>query len=96
MAAVRVSPEARGVYERLVTDSVLPEGSVVALIHGDANRPGRVFVMEKAAGTWRYRALTSAGIPAPTPDSLCQECHAGGVADFLFGLPRSRAPAALP
>ena len=96
MAAVRVSPEARGVYERLVTDSVLPEGSVVALIHGDANRPGRVFVMEKAAGTWRYRALTPTGVPALTPEGPCQACHAGGVADFLFGLPRSRSPAALP
>jgi hypothetical protein len=96
MAAVRVSPEARAGYEMLVTDSVLPEGSVVALIHGDTNRPGRVFVMEKARGTWRYRALTSTGMPAPTPESPCQGCHAGGVADFLFGLPRSRAPATLP
>ena len=93
MAVVRASPDARAAYETLVTDSALPDGAGVALFHRDSRGPGRVFVMEKAAGAWQYRLLTATGVLVPETDAGCRGCHAGGVGDSLFGLPRPKLPA---
>jgi len=98
VAVVRVSPEARGSYERLVRDSALPDGAVVALFHREAadGRPGPVYVMEKSGTSWRYLALRPDGtLPESAPEAArragerCARCHADGVADALFGLPRA-------
>lgn len=90
LATVRVSPGARAPYEALVTDSVLPDGSVIALFHAEASRPGRVFVMQKEAGSWRYLALAPSGVVLPVSEAACRGCHAGAVGDSLFGLPRPK------
>jgi hypothetical protein len=92
-ATVRVSPEALAAYRGLVTDSVLPDHAVVALFHdgGPGAPPGDVYVMRKTAGVWEYLRLGGDGSlpPAPEAVSACRGCHAGGVADGLFGLPRA-------
>jgi hypothetical protein len=97
VAVVRVSPEARERYAHLVRDSALPDDSVVALFHFEADqRPGPVYVMQKKAGTWRFLALDSEGAALAPPASTgqatagCQGCHRDGVADSLFGAPRDR------
>jgi hypothetical protein len=89
LAVVRVSPGARAAYEVLVTDTTLPESTIVALFHSDASgRPGRVFVMEKGVGSWSYVELTPTGLVVPTAGGACRSCHQGGTGDSLFGLPR--------
>jgi hypothetical protein len=91
-ADVRVSPLARDAYIGLVSDSTLPEGSLVALFFCDETRsaPRSVYAMEKAASGWRFLALDPAGRPNPNVDvTACARCHEGAPADFLFGLPRS-------
>jgi hypothetical protein len=90
-AIVRVSPEARADYLALVTDTVLPEGSTIAMFHAsqDGNEKGLVYVMEKKGGTWTFVALNADGSPMPENVSGCALCHRGGVADQVFGLPRS-------
>ena len=93
VAVVRTSPEARAAYAALVADSALPDGAVVALFHHAAGGPDRVFLMEKEAGAWRYRVLTSAGVVVSESDSGCRGCHAGGVGDSLFGVPRLKSAA---
>lgn len=93
LALVRVSPEARGAYAELVMDSVMPEGSVVALFHQNpGGASGPVFVMEKRNATWTYIAFAPDGVLAGTT-SHCAGCHAAGVGDSLFGLPRARRAA---
>jgi hypothetical protein len=94
-AVVRVSPDARATYEHLVQDSVLPEGAVVALFHADADdTPRAIYVMEKLGGTWRFSTLDSEGgeqpfdAPSGQATERCRSCHADGVADSLFGVPR--------
>lgn len=90
-AVVRVSEHARGLYLSLITDSVMPEGCVVAMSHRseDGVRRGPVYVMEKSAGGWSFLALGPDGRAMNTDLGACASCHAGGVADALFGLPRS-------
>jgi len=90
-ALVRVSPDARSQYLALVTDSVLPDGSVIAMFHQsrDGARNGLVYVMEKKAGEWTFLALDADGRVATENLNVCALCHKGGVADHLFGLPRS-------
>lgn len=90
LAVVRASPDSRAAYERLVTDSVLPDGTVIALFHADGPRRGRVFVMEKERESWRYLALAPSGVVLQQGDGACRTCHAGGVGDSLFGLPRPK------
>jgi hypothetical protein len=93
-AIVRVTHAARQAYSRLVTDTVLPDGSVVAMIHqgGAGTVLGPVYVMEKVEGSWRYLALASDGVPIPFDEGGCAGCHAIAPADHLFGPPRSKGP----
>ncbi len=90
-AVVRVSPDAREPYLSLVTDSVLPDGALVAMFHQsrDGATKGAVYVMEKKAGEWSFLALDSDGRKTTENLDVCALCHKGGVADRLFGLPRS-------
>jgi hypothetical protein len=95
LAVVRVSPEAREAYTHLVQETVLPDGAVVALFHLDpANRPSSTYVMQKSAGTWSFLMLDAGGAESANPaetaraSEACRRCHADGVADSLFGLPR--------
>ena len=90
-AVVRVSPESRDRYLALVTDSVLPDGTVIAMFHQsrDAAQRGLVYVMEKKESAWTFVALESDGTIVSENLNVCALCHRGGVADHLFGLPRS-------
>ena len=90
-AVVRVSAEARASYLSLVTDSVLPERSLVAMFHqsADGAQKGPIYVMEKQASEWSFLALDPEGHPTVENLAVCTLCHRGGVADHLFGLPRS-------
>ena len=97
LAVVRVSPEARSSYEHLTQDSELPDGTVVALFHREsAEGPaGAVYVMQKTGKIWQFLRLAPDGSllgPASSPQNsakMCAACHAEGVADALFGVPRS-------
>lgn len=90
-AVVRVNPEAHAQYLALVTDSVLPDGSLLAMFHQsrDGAQSGLVYVMEKKANEWTFLALDADGHLASENLEVCALCHRGGVADHLFGLPRS-------
>lgn len=90
-AVVRVSSDAREQYLRLVTDSVLPDGAVIAMFHQsrDGATGGPVYVMEKKANEWTFTALDAEGSVTSENLNVCALCHRGGVADQLFGLPRS-------
>jgi hypothetical protein len=95
LAVVRVSPEAREAYTHLVQESVLPDGAVVALFHFDAaNRASSTYVMQKRAGAWSFLMLDGAGVERANASETgraseaCRRCHADGVADSLFGVPR--------
>jgi hypothetical protein len=92
-AIVRVNPEARAEYLALVTDSVLPDGATIAMFHGnrEGSELGPVYVMEKRSGTWTFVALDANGHPTAENVGVCVLCHRGGVADHVFGLPRSVA-----
>jgi hypothetical protein len=93
---VRVSPNAREAYASLVADTRLPDGAVVALFHQnrEGSVRGNVYVMEKTGETWRFQAFDDKGTPAVGSEA-CARCHAFGVADQLFGLPRTVEPARL-
>ncbi len=95
LAVVRVSPEARVTYTHLVQESVLPDGAVVALFHvGTAQGPGSTYVMQKSAGVWSFMTLDGGGVESGNAvesgraSEACRRCHADGVADSLFGMPR--------
>jgi hypothetical protein len=97
-ARVRASPEAREAYAALVQDSVLPEGSVLALFHESADgvTRGAVYVMQKTGGSWQYLLLDAVGREGSGAiPGRCAGCHADAPADHLFGLPRSRSAPAL-
>ncbi|HVJ18409.1 MAG TPA: hypothetical protein VM686_23480 [Polyangiaceae bacterium] len=92
---VRINPEARPLYLGLVTDTVLPAGTTVALFFTD--QPGRergpIFVMEKVDQSWRYFGTDERGGIDPKLDAeTCARCHAGASADGVFGLPRGVEP----
>jgi len=96
---VRISAPAREAYLELVTDTVLPEGTTVALFFTDESRQqrGPVFVMEKNGSSWRYFGADRDGLIDPAFDpQRCANCHEGATADGVFGLPRGTeaAPAA--
>ncbi|HYH43051.1 MAG TPA: hypothetical protein VD867_13830 [Burkholderiales bacterium] len=98
-ARIRTSPEAREAYLALVQDSVLPEGSIVALFHEspDASKRGGVYAMQKTGGRWQYLRLDSLGrLQSPANAGECARCHADAAADHLFGLPRTRSARAVP
>jgi hypothetical protein len=86
---VRVNPTAAASYAALVTDTVFPEGSILAeLPHGST---GRGYVMEKSQGRWSYRELDARGsVLSSGPLALCEGCHAEAPGDRAFGLPRLR------
>jgi hypothetical protein len=87
-----VSPNAREAYASLVTDTRLPDAALVALFHQDREGRGRgaIYVMEKRSDGWSFFRLDRDGRPAEGGEQ-CARCHAAGVADSLFGLPRSAA-----
>jgi hypothetical protein len=90
---IRVSPEARAAYASLTPGRTLPPGSVVAAFHSELRdgRPGPVLVMIKGEAAWEYLALDAEGrIDERGALPLCIRCHSEGVADQLFGPPRSR------
>jgi hypothetical protein len=89
-ALVRVSPEARDSYLSLVADSVIPDGTVVAEFHHNAEgkSAGPVYVMQKTGSAWSYLVLDSTGGISEKAPQGCEGCHAAGVADRLFGPPR--------
>ena len=92
-ALVIVDPAARDAYLNLVTGSSLPLGTIVAEFHEDARtgNQGPVFAMHKTAGgRWEYLVVDPEGTVRKRGQlALCQRCHAEGVTDQLFGLPRS-------
>jgi hypothetical protein len=90
--AVRVSPDARDAYLAWVTDSSVPNGSVVAAFHTSAaGETGPSYVMLKEAFTWQYLVLGAQGVLVEERPRGCDGCHADAVADRLFGPPRPRA-----
>ena len=84
---VRVNAAAAPSYAGLVTDTVFPEGSVLALLPHSGS--GHGYVMEKHSGTWSYRELDAqGGVVSAGQLRLCASCHAQAPADAVFGLPR--------
>jgi hypothetical protein len=86
---VHVNDVARAAYGALVTDSVFPDGSVLAeLPHASAGSGGG-YAMRKEAGQWSYLQLDARGsVLASGALSLCAGCHAQAPADRVFGPPR--------
>jgi hypothetical protein len=88
---VRVSPEARDAYLTLVTDSRVPDGTVVAAFHQQSalQAPlGPIYVMVKSRDAWSYLVLDATGGIIEKEPKGCAGCHAAAVADHLFGPPR--------
>jgi hypothetical protein len=90
-AIVRVSPDARSTYLALVTDSVFPDGTLIAMFHQsrDGSESGTVYAMEKTQNVWTFLSLDPDGTKRSDNLEVCALCHKGGVADHVFGLPRS-------
>lgn len=87
---MRVSPECRPLYEALVSDSLFPDGSVLAELSHGAAGPG--YGMRKIGGSWRFFELNAeGGVISSGALSLCAGCHAQAPADGVFGLPRDSA-----
>ena len=84
---VRANDVARTHYATLVTDTLFPDGSVLAeLAHGAT---GNGFVMRKDAGHWSYFELDSRGASLVNGAlAWCASCHAQAPSDHVFGLPR--------
>jgi hypothetical protein len=91
--SVHVSPDARDRYASLLPGTTIPEGSVIAAFHQDADsgRAGPVYVMERRADGWSFRALDAEGRAVEQSLELCQRCHAEAPADSLFGTPKGRS-----
>ena len=85
---LRVNDVARGSYAALVTDTVFPNGSLLAELSHTAS--GNGYVMRKSAGVWSYFELDAQGtvLASGTPP-LCVGCHAQAPSDSVFGLPRA-------
>ena len=84
---VRVNDLARAHYVSLVTDTVFPDGSLLAELSPTGS--GNGYVMRKQAGVWSYLELDARGaVLASGALSLCLGCHAQAPADRVFGLPR--------
>jgi hypothetical protein len=85
---VRVNDVARPHFTALVTDTVFPDGSLLAeLSHGAT---GHGYVMRKSAGHWSYFELDPrGGLLASGALALCVGCHDQAPADHVFGLPRA-------
>lgn len=90
-AIVRVNPDARASYLALVTDTVFPDGTLIAMFHQsqDGSERGPVYAMEKTGDAWTFLALDPDGNQRSDNLEVCALCHKGAVADRVFGLPRS-------
>lgn len=85
---VRVNDVARQPYAALVTDTVFPDGSLLAELSPSAS--GNGYAMRKSAGVWSYFELDPRGhLLASGALALCIGCHAQAPADQVFGLPRT-------
>jgi len=85
---VRANDLARAHYKALVTDTVFPDGSMLAELSHTGT--GNGFVMRKDAGHWSYFELDSRGALLFSGEPpLCVGCHAQAPADRVFGLPRT-------
>jgi hypothetical protein len=84
---VRLNDVARANYVALVTDSVFPDGSLLAELPRGA--AGHGYVMRKSGGVWSYLELDRQGVVlASGALALCIGCHDQASADHVFGLPR--------
>jgi hypothetical protein len=84
---IRVNDVARANYLATVTDSVFPDGSLVAELSRSAN--GKGYVMRKSAGVWSYFELGPQGVLLEGGTrAFCAGCHAQAPSDHVFGLPR--------
>lgn len=85
---VRVNELAHPRYSSLVTDSVFPDGSVLAELSHNAS--GNGYVMRKSAGSWSYLELDPRGaVLASGVLPLCVGCHEQAPSDHAFGVPRA-------
>ena len=85
---VRANDSARASYGALVTDSVFPDGSLLAELSHNAS--GNGYVMRKRAGVWSYLELDPQGVVlASGALLLCAGCHAQAPSDRVFGMPRT-------
>ena len=85
---LRVNDLARPHFTALVTDTVFPDGSLLAELSHDAT--GRGYVMRKSAGHWSYFELDpQGGLLSSGALTLCVGCHDQAPADHVFGLPRA-------
>lgn len=90
-AVTRVSANAHDAYLALVTDSTLPADALVAITHqSEHGAKGPTYVMERHAGAWRFLVLDTRGAIQRDGAPECAGCHAGGVAEELFGPPRPK------
>ena len=84
---IRVNDAARASYATLVTDSVFPDGSLLAELSHTGS--GNGYVMRKSAGAWSYFELDPQGaVLASGALPLCAGCHSQAPSDSVFGLPR--------
>ena len=85
---VRANDAARAAYGALVTDSVFPDGSVLAELPRASAGSALGYAMRKEAGQWSYFQLDSrGGVLASGALPLCTGCHAQAPADRVFGPP---------
>ena len=86
---VHVNDAARLAYSALVSDTVFPDGSVLAELPHAGTGAGVGYAMRKEAGQWSYFQLdVHGGVLANGAPSLCAGCHAQAPADRVFGPPR--------
>jgi hypothetical protein len=87
---VVASAASRDAYLALVTDSVLPQGTLIAeRAHDLAAANAHQLVMQKRADGWSYLDLDARGrVLAEGRLARCEGCHALAPADHAFGLPR--------
>jgi hypothetical protein len=85
---VRVNDLARESYVGLVTDTLFPDGSLLAELSHTGS--GHGYVMRKTAGVWSYLELDPQGtLLADGILPLCVGCHGQAPSDSVFGLPRT-------
>lgn len=85
-ALVRVSPAARAAYSHWTRGARMPPGTVIAMFHELAQKPGPVYVMSKRPDdSWRFMVLDAAGHVSSEPTVLCRRCHAEAPSDDVFG-----------
>jgi len=85
---VRANEVARAHYTALVTDTVFPNGSVLAQLPRSGT--GNGYVMRKDAGQWSYFELDSRGaLVGEGAVAWCAGCHVRAPSDHVFGLPRA-------